>query len=144
MNTFIYLIVALVLVPASSQAGDADAGKDISSACSACHGPYGLSDSEQYPNLAGQKETYLIKQLQAFQTGQRINTTMQAIAGPLNAQNIDDLAAYFAGNTILPSYSSESRKVEMPFVKTPTDYYQVELGQESDTLFNLSHVYKLP
>lgn len=76
--------------------GNAAAGKTKSASCAACHGPDGNGNIPLYPRLAGQHEDYLHKVLQDYQSGARKNVIMKGIATPLSAQDIADLAAYFA------------------------------------------------
>jgi cytochrome c553 len=76
--------------------GDAAAGKTKSATCAACHGPDGNGNIPLYPRLAGQYEDYLHKILKDYQSGARKNVVMKGIATPLSAQDIADLAAYFA------------------------------------------------
>jgi cytochrome c553 len=64
-------------------------------ACSACHGDTGLGNST-IPRLASQHQTYIVDQLQAFQTNSRANEMMHANAKNLSAQEIRELAAYLA------------------------------------------------
>ena len=77
-------------------AGTAAAGKGKAAVCAACHGIDGRSQMPEAPNLAGQVEGYLAAQLQAFKSGERHNEQMAIIARPLSAQDIDDLAAFYA------------------------------------------------
>ena len=99
MRTIVCLIMALglSLLTAVAQAGDAVAGKAKARTCFTCHGANGVSNVPLYPNLAGQKEQYLIKALKAYQTGERADPTMKAMAAPLSDTDIENLAAYFAG-----------------------------------------------
>ena len=77
-------------------AGDAAAGKAKAVTCSGCHGANGISISPAWPNLAGQKEAYLAKQLKDFRSGSRNDPTMSAMAKPLSDDDIANLAAYFS------------------------------------------------
>lgn len=77
-------------------AGDAAAGRNKASACTACHGLTGVSSNDSWPNLAGQKRTYLVKQLKAFREGVRTDPLMSPMAKPLSDEDIDNLAAYFS------------------------------------------------
>lgn len=79
--------------------GDIAAGKTKSETCVACHGPDGNSPITLYPRLNGQHEDYLRKSLQDYQSGARDNVIMKGIAGPLSAQDIADLSAYFASQS---------------------------------------------
>ena len=65
--------------------------------CAACHGADGIGKAPQYPNLRGQKATYLEKQLKAFRAGDRKDPFMSAMAKPLSDADIANLAAYFEG-----------------------------------------------
>jgi cytochrome c553 len=64
--------------------------------CSDCHGTNGVSVVKNFPNLAGQKEMYLAKQLEAFRTGTRKNNEMKFIVKLLSDADIANLAAYFS------------------------------------------------
>ena len=70
----------------------------ISMLCSlpACHGPAGISVSPLWPNLAGQKEAYLVKQIKAFKAGERKDPSMAPMVAGLTDADIDNLAAYYA------------------------------------------------
>lgn len=77
-------------------AGDIQAGSETAAQCAACHGSAGISTADNFPNLAGQKEGYIKKQLMAFKTESRKDDLMNAIAANLSDAEIDNLAAYFA------------------------------------------------
>lgn len=76
--------------------GDVERGSEISMVCSMCHGVNGISNIPIYPNLAGQKEQYLVLQLKAFRSGERVNIAMTSHAQKLTDQDIADLSAYYA------------------------------------------------
>ncbi|HRL22572.1 c-type cytochrome [Alcaligenes sp. SDU_A2] len=65
--------------------------------CASCHGVDGISSVGLYPNLAGQKADYIVKQLQAFKTRERNDPVMSSMAEPLSDDTIHELAKYFAG-----------------------------------------------
>lgn len=96
-KVFAASIASLLLVTANaSQAGDAAAGKSRAASCSGCHGANGISANPLWPNLAGQKEAYLVKQLKAFRDGTRSDPMMTPMAKPLSGADIENLAAYFS------------------------------------------------
>ena len=100
MNKMKLLLAALVClgVGSTALAGDAAAGKTKSAVCAACHGADGNSPANPlWPKLAGQHESYVVKQLQAFKNGERKDPTMAPMAMPLSDEDMADLAAYFAG-----------------------------------------------
>lgn len=71
-------------------------GESKSSTCVACHGASGVSPNPLWPNLAGQKAGYLMKQIKAFRNGTRVDPMMSPVAKTLSDQDIDDLTAYFS------------------------------------------------
>jgi len=77
-------------------AGDTEAGEKSAAACAGCHGSKGQSKNSQWPNLAAQQAPYLINQLNAFKTGDRVNPMMQAMAANLSEADMANLAAYFS------------------------------------------------
>jgi len=96
MKKLTLAVAATVMMTGSALAGDVDAGKGKSMMCSACHGAAGISAIPTYPNLAGQKEAYLAKQLTDFKSGKRNDPTMKGMVAALNEADIANLAAYYA------------------------------------------------
>ena len=90
---------ALILAATANVAiaGDAGAGKAKAASCGGCHGANGISAVPTYPNLAGQKEAYLVKQMKAFKDKSRKDPTMNAMAAPLNDTDMANIAAFYAG-----------------------------------------------
>ena len=90
---------ALILAASTNVAiaGDAAAGKAKAASCAGCHGATGISAVPTYPNLAGQKEAYLVKQMKAFKDKTRTDPTMNAMAAPLSDADIANISAYYAG-----------------------------------------------
>ena len=91
---------ALILAASANIAiagGDAAAGKAKAASCNACHGVNGISAIPTYPNLAGQKEAYLVKQMKAFKDGTRKDPTMNAMAKPLSDADMTNIAAHYSG-----------------------------------------------
>ena len=63
----------------------------------------GNSLNPEWPTIAGQHESYLIKALNSFKSGARQNVLMSGMAMPLSDEDIQDLAAYFAEQKPAPS-----------------------------------------
>ncbi len=76
---------------------DAAAGKAKAATCAGCHGVSGVSNNDLWPNLAGQKNGYLIKQMKDFRDGKRDDPMMKGMTATLSDQDIENLAAYFSG-----------------------------------------------
>jgi cytochrome c553 len=98
MSKLTTFVIAGILLGTSGSvlAGDAAAGKAKSAVCAGCHGPAGVSSNPMWPNLAGQKEGYLVKQLKALREGTRTDPMMSPMAKPLTDADIENLAAYFS------------------------------------------------
>ncbi|MBU2883180.1 cytochrome c [Psychrosphaera sp. B3R10] len=97
MKSLVFGLVAIMSLSSTTVlAGDAAAGKTKSAVCAACHGANGISAIPMYPNLAGQKEQYLAKQLKDFKAGNRKDPVMGAMAMPLTDADIANLSAYYA------------------------------------------------
>ena len=92
-------VTALTLMSGANVAvaGDAAAGKAKSATCAGCHGANGISPTPMYPNLAGQKAAYIVKQLKAFKDGSRAEPTMKAMTAALSDADMANLAAYYEG-----------------------------------------------
>jgi cytochrome c553 len=93
---FVALLISMIFASSSVLAGDAAAGKAKSVVCSACHGATGVSVNPMWPNLAGQKEMYLVKQIKAFRDGTRKDPTMAPMVAALTDEDINNLAAFYS------------------------------------------------
>ena len=80
--------------------GDAAAGEAKSAMCAGCHMADGNSVNGMWPKLAGQHESYIIKQLQDFKAGDRIDPTMQPMAAGLSEDDMANLAAFYNSQTL--------------------------------------------
>ena len=96
MKKLTLAVAATVMLASPAFAGDIAAGKAKSATCAACHGATGVSAVPMYPNLAGQKEMYLSKQLKDFKSGARKDPVMSAMVMPLSDADIANVAAYYA------------------------------------------------
>jgi cytochrome c553 len=103
MKKFVVIAATCALLgsaTAALAAGDPTAGKAKSAVCAACHNADGNSAVAQYPKLAGQSADYLVKQLQEYKSGARVNAIMVGMVVPLSPQDMEDLAAYFSSQQI--------------------------------------------
>jgi len=102
MKQFSIVLFGLVTMLSSQVlwAGDAAAGKKSAALCASCHGTNGVATMPAYPNLAGQNEPYLVSALRSYRDKQRsggMSAIMQMQAAKLSDEDIDNIAAYFAG-----------------------------------------------
>ena len=90
------LLAAFALATAAHGANLAAGQAKAKEICQACHGLDGNSTVPDYPKLGGQYPDYLAKALRDYKSGARKNPIMAGFAGALTAQDIDNLAAYYA------------------------------------------------
>lgn len=92
-------VVACSVLSGTASAGDPGAGAQKAAVCGACHGMTGSSVNPEWPNLAGQHESYIAAQLALFKQQVRDNALMMPMAMALSDQDMQDLGAHFAGQT---------------------------------------------
>ncbi|MGI9293378.1 MAG: c-type cytochrome [Pseudomonadales bacterium] len=90
------LLAGTLSISPVATSADRAAGKEKAAACIACHGESGVATAPIYPNLAGQYESYLAQALKSYQSGDRADPVMGAMAAALSEADIANLAAYFA------------------------------------------------
>lgn len=111
MNRWLFIITTILMTGVSAQgiAGDPAAGQAKAQACVACHGADGNSANSGFPSLAGQVPGYIAGQLAAFKSGKRANVIMMGLAQPLSAEDMADLDAWYASQSIAPRSISEEQ-----------------------------------
>ena len=90
------ICVAVFGSSAPLAAGTKEAGQAKSTPCIACHGIDGNSANPEWPSIAGQHETYLVRQLETFRDGVRQNPLMTPMAAGLSDEDIADLGAWYS------------------------------------------------
>ena len=66
-------------------------------ACAACHGDKGVpADPKTMPVIWGQQQSYLMKQLRDFRSGERNSAIMSPLAKGLAESDLRKIASYFA------------------------------------------------
>lgn len=107
------LVAVLGWTGSAQAAGTAEAGQAKSATCMACHGMDGNSANPEWPALAGQHSSYIVKQLKHFKAGERQNALMSPMAMILADQDMEDLAAYFSSQTRQPTGETEPSKLQL-------------------------------
>jgi cytochrome c553 len=64
--------------------------------CAGCHGLQGISIDENRPHLAGQRTTYLYRELQAYKNGDRTDETMRRAVRFLSEESMLQAAIYYS------------------------------------------------
>jgi cytochrome c553 len=88
--------------------GDAGAGQTKAAVCAACHGLDGNSIVPNWPKIAGQHASYLQRQLALVKDGDRPVPEMSGIVISLSDQDMADIAAYYASQTISAGLTDEA------------------------------------
>ncbi|MCD9460919.1 cytochrome c4 [Marinibactrum halimedae] len=96
-----------LLAGQASAAGNPEAGKDKVAVCAGCHGADGNSPAPIYPKLAGLGEKYIHKQLVDVQSGARVIPEMTGLLNNLSDQDLQDIAAFFASQSMQLTGSKE-------------------------------------
>ena len=81
-------------------AGNTAHGGELAITCMGCHGIEGYRNgypSYRVPRLGGQKPDYIVSSLQDYKNQNRAHPTMHAQAATLSDQDMQDIAAFFAG-----------------------------------------------
>jgi len=101
------VVAACALAGNVLAAGNAEAGKAKTVACGACHGADGNSLAPTFPKLAGQHESYLLKQLKDIKSGARSVPTMAGQLDAMSEQDLADMAAFYAVQPATPGVAKE-------------------------------------
>jgi cytochrome c553 len=102
-------LIAMGVVGYGHAAGNAEAGKAKAAMCGACHGADGNSAAPNFPKLAGQGERYLVKQMNDIKNGDRAVLEMTGLLNAFTAQDIADVAAYFAAQNGTIGYADKAQ-----------------------------------
>src|SRR5207342_372589 len=128
-------------------AGPALAADDIEAKvqmCVACHGQNGVpTDPKTIPIIAGQQQSYLVKQLHDYRSGDRDNPIMSPIAKELAQEDLRKIAAYFAAKS-WPAQSAAAANPSPPHGITqcqPCHQPNFEGGPPAPRLAGLSYEY---
>lgn len=80
--------------------GKINAGKEKAASCAGCHGETGNSAAPNFPKLAQQHASYIVKQLRAFKSGSRQDPIMSPMAMALSEEDMADIGAFYAAQKI--------------------------------------------
>lgn len=92
--------------------GDAKAGKVVAlDKCSNCHNDNGVSTDESTPSLAGMSQSYIVRIMTAYRSGEQPDPVMTRKSKGLTDADIQNLAAYYASLPCGGSWKAPSRRV---------------------------------
>jgi cytochrome c553 len=105
-----WLVLSLTIVglavPGLASAADAARGAKLAYTCHGCHGIPNYRNAYpvyNVPKLGGQHAAYLVVALKAYASQERAHATMHAHAATLSEQDMQDMAAYLAGQELEPT-----------------------------------------
>lgn len=125
MTTLSHLILAgavtALATVANANEGDPERGAQLAAQgdgsgapCLACHGADGSGNNAAgFPRLAGLDATYLARQMLAYNNGERVSPVMQPNIDNFDAQQIQDLAAYYAAMPVPATTTSTNVSEEV-------------------------------
>lgn len=93
---FAFLFSGFLLAEESNQF---EIGKEKAKVCMACHGADGIALIDPYPNLRGQRASYLVSALKDYKSRERTSglaILMQQQADTLSNQDMKDIAYYYS------------------------------------------------
>jgi cytochrome c553 len=90
------ILCALVFFIVGPASADDNLLPNSAMICTTCHGIDGISIIGTYPNLRGQKEKYLIKQITDFKSGVRVDPLMSPMASLLLEKDMAAVVKYFS------------------------------------------------
>ncbi len=91
------LALAVCIIAGAARADSlADGKMTVAAVCQTCHGMDGLGGIAGVPVLSGQKQDYMIIQLEAYRGGGRQHPQMSIIAKTLSDEDIRNVAAWYS------------------------------------------------
>ena len=117
------LVSGKVVIP---RKGNPERGETLSrtAGCFGCHAVYGVSNTRDVPNLAGQNDLYLVKQLKEFQISHgsgdssgvfgRHSKVMDMQVTKLSDEDIWDLATFYSERSCTPGSQRGGTNVSSP------------------------------
>lgn len=102
-----FFLAGAAMTSAHAFDGDPAAGEAKSGTCVACHQSDGNSVNDEYPKIAGLGAGYIYKQLREFKSGEREDAVMLGMVSGLSEQDMRDLAAFYAEQTMSRGTANE-------------------------------------
>ena len=101
------LFFPAAITVAWAQVGDPAVGQEKAAVCAACHGMDGNSQVTIWPKIAGQHADYIARQTRMVRDGQRNVPTMMPMVMNLSDEDIADIAAWYAQQTVQSGVADE-------------------------------------
>ena len=97
-------------------AADVGAGKALAEReCKGCHGLDGKGTAPAIPDLAAQREPYLMAALKEYKEGKRGHAALRDMTERMTEADMLNVAAYYAGLPPIANASRKESKIEFPY-----------------------------
>ncbi len=106
----IALAAALIAFPGAAGAGEAP--QVVTAVCGGCHGADGKAAAPMFPNLAGQYNVYLKKQINDFIDGRRKNDMMSPVVTALKPEEVGAVVDYFSAQKPVGGTAGDAKLIE--------------------------------
>lgn len=118
MAAFVCALLSSLSYAQGIKGDSAKAQPIVTQVCAACHGADGNSAISANPSLAAQHPEYTLKQLANFKPrngkpAERANPVMTGMVANLSAEDMANLALYFAGQKAKPRAASDPDLVKL-------------------------------
>lgn len=134
LRTLLLILGFATVAPFAHAAGDAKRGEALVTTCAACHGADGNSPAPNFPKLAGLGEKYITKQLADIKSGVRVVPEMTGLLNNSSAQDMEDMAAFYAAK---PMQLSGAKKLTVK-LNSGVEVDALELGEKIYRAGNLT------
>ena len=104
----LFLLVQIYIVNIAVADDAIEQGRKQAGQCKICHGSHGIAQIPIAPNIAGEPEQYIIRQLNAYRSGERQHEMMSVVAKMLNDDNIAQLAKWYASQPISAAVTDDA------------------------------------
>ncbi|MGZ5113040.1 MAG: c-type cytochrome [Usitatibacter sp.] len=102
--------------PAKQAAADPTAGKSVAERdCKSCHGLDGKGVAPGIPNLAGQRERYLLASIKEYKDGKRSHAALKEMMTRMSDADTRNVAAYFAALPAAAPAAAKSDALVSPY-----------------------------
>jgi len=97
MRAVLILASALALLSFQVEAASPYAGQNkVAGSCAQCHGMRVPAEGSLFPKLSGRDPAYLKTALKQYRDKTRVSELMNAIAGSLSDDDINDIVSYYS------------------------------------------------
>ena len=97
-------------------AADVAAGKAVAEQqCKGCHGMDGKGFAPGIPNLAGQRDRYLLAALEEYKQGQRSHAALTTMFEHLSKADEENVVAYYAGLPPIAGVAEKQAEIFSPY-----------------------------